>query len=188
MNFRLVDRKTWARENLFRQFMTETPCTWSMTVSVDISPILESGEKLYPSLIYLLSAGVNAHEEFRYALDDGGQPGIFDMLLPSYTLFDAKTETFSCLHGDCSGGFKAFLATYEENRRLLAQGCRQQLSDMPKNIFSISMIPWESFTGFNLNLGKGFDWLAPIFTLGKYTLQNGSAMLPLAVQVHHAVS
>lgn len=187
MAFRLVDRKSWVRESLFRQFMTETPCTWSMTVSVDVSPILETGERLYPSLIYLLSAGVNAHEEFRYALDADGQPGIYDALLPSYTLFDEQTETFSCLHGDCSGGYRAFLATYEENRRLHAQGCRQLLSDMPKNIFSISMIPWESFTSFNLNLGKGFTWLAPIFTLGKYTLQNGSAMLPLAIQVHHAV-
>ena len=98
MAFRLVDRKSWVREHLFRQFMTETPCTWSMTVSVDVSPILEAGERLYPSLIYLLSAGVNAHEEFRYALDADGQPGIYDALLPSYTLFDEQTETFSCLH------------------------------------------------------------------------------------------
>lgn len=187
MDFRLVDRKNWVRENLFRQFMTETPCTWSMTVSVDVSPILEAGERLYPSLIYLLSAGVNAHEEFRYALDDDGQPGIYDALFPSYTLFDEQTETFFCLHGDCSRGYGAFLATYEENRRLRAQGCRQLLSDMPKNIFSISMIPWESFTGFNLDLGKGFAWLAPIFTLGKYTLRNGRYELPLAIQVHHAV-
>ena len=97
MAFRLVDRKNWARESLFRQFLTETPCTWSMTVSVDVSPILEAGERLYPSLIYLLSAGVNAHEEFRYALDDDGQPGIHDALLPSYTLFDEPTATLSSL-------------------------------------------------------------------------------------------
>ena len=49
------------------------------------------------------------------------------------------------------------------------------------------MIPWESFEGFNLNLQKGFDYLTPIFTMGKYYEENGRFLLPLAIQVHHAV-
>ena len=187
MSFRLVDRESWPRERLFRQFLTEIPCTFSMTVSVDATPVRESGERFYPSMIYLLSRVVNAHEECRYAFDDEGRLGVFDAMLPAYTLFDEKTETFSTLYADCSGGYRAFLAEYEENQRRHDAGDAGLLSAMPKNVFPVSMIPWESFTGFNLNLGKGYDYLTPIFTLGKYVVQDGRYMLPLAVQAHHAV-
>ena len=49
------------------------------------------------------------------------------------------------------------------------------------------MLPWESFEGFNLNLQKGWGFLLPTFTLGKYTERDGRFTLPLAIQVHHAV-
>lgn len=59
--------------------------------------------------------------------------------------------------------------------------------DAPENCFPVSMIPWTNFTGFNLNLTKGFDCLLPSFTMGKYSERNGRTFLPLSMQVHHAV-
>ena len=49
------------------------------------------------------------------------------------------------------------------------------------------MVPWISFEGFNLNLQKGYDYLLPIFTMGKCYEENQRYRLPLAVQVHHGV-
>ena len=49
------------------------------------------------------------------------------------------------------------------------------------------MIPWTSFEGFNLNLQKGYDYLLPVFTMGKFYEENGRRFLLLSVQVHHAV-
>ena len=49
------------------------------------------------------------------------------------------------------------------------------------------MIPWASFTGFNLNLQRGYDYPPPIFTMGRFQEGGGRTKLPLAVQVHHAV-
>lgn len=57
----------------------------------------------------------------------------------------------------------------------------------PENTFPVSMIPWSTFEGFNLNLQKGYDYLIPIFTMGKYYQEDGRIILPLAIQVHHAV-
>ena len=59
--------------------------------------------------------------------------------------------------------------------------------DVPENVFNVSMIPWSTFDGFNLNLQKGYDYLIPIFTMGKYYRDDGKIILPLAIQVHHAV-
>lgn len=59
--------------------------------------------------------------------------------------------------------------------------------DAPENVFTVSMIPWSTFEGFNLNLQKGYSYLIPIFTMGQYYEGDGKILLPLAVQVHHAV-
>ena len=57
----------------------------------------------------------------------------------------------------------------------------------PENTFPVSMLPWASFQSFNLNLQKGYDYLPPIFTMGKFYREGDNILLPLAVQVHHAV-
>ena len=42
--------------------------------------------------------------------------------------------------------------------------------------------------GFTLQVAGGWYHFAPIFTLGRYTERDGRTVLPLAVQVHHAVA
>jgi len=49
------------------------------------------------------------------------------------------------------------------------------------------MVPWVEFTGFNINVYDEGKFLLPIFTMGKYFERDGKRMLPLAIQVHHAV-
>ena len=56
----------------------------------------------------------------------------------------------------------------------------------PENSFTVSMLPWRSFEGFNLNIA-GNEYLLPIFTIGKYQETDGGYFIPLAIQVHHAV-
>ena len=60
------------------------------------------------------------------------------------------------------------------NDDILTYGSKNMMNlklNMPENTFPISMIPWVSFEGFNLNLQKGYDYLLPIFTAGKYSIE-----------------
>ncbi len=57
----------------------------------------------------------------------------------------------------------------------------------PANTINVSSIPWVNFTGFNLNIYNDATYLIPIFTLGKYFQQDNKILLPMSVQVHHAV-
>jgi chloramphenicol O-acetyltransferase type A len=49
------------------------------------------------------------------------------------------------------------------------------------------MIPWSSFTAFNLNINNGGDFLLPIITGGKYSQIKAEWFLPVSLQIHHAV-
>ena len=49
------------------------------------------------------------------------------------------------------------------------------------------MVPWVEFTNFNINVFDDGKFLLPIFTMGKFFERDGKRLLPLAIQVHHAV-
>ena len=122
------------------------------------------------------------------ALDENGSPGSFDQLSPSYTVFHPKTETFSCLWTEYTPDYALFLRRYEEDMRLYGEvEAFEAKPNTPAASFNVSMIPWQSFSSFHLELPRGEDYLLPIFTLGRYRPVEGKLLLPLALQVHHAV-
>ncbi len=190
--FKPIDRAVWKREDYFNHYFHEVPCSYSMTVNLDVTQLKwtlkAEGLSFAAAMIYLLTRQVNRHEEFRTAVDAEGQLGVFDAMHPSYAVFHEETETFSTLWTTYHADFRVFHENYHSD--MLRYGEREGLvpqPDMPDNVFNISNIPWTSFTGFNLNLPKGATYLLPIFTLGRYFCQGEQTLLPLAVQVHHAV-
>ncbi len=159
-----------------------------MTVRLDVTCLLEQKLSLYPSMLYLLTTVVNRHEEFRTALDSNGDVGIYDYLVPCYTVFHKETEAFSNIWTAYFDDYAAFVAEYKLDMKEYGSIERMIAKpDVPKNIFPVSMVPWVSFDGLNLNLQKGYEYLSPIFTMGKIETSNGRSLLPLSVQVHHAV-
>ncbi len=188
MLFEKIDRECWNRKEYFEHYFASVPCTYSMTVQVDITPIKKKGMKLYPAMLYCIATIVNRHSEFRTAINLAGELGIYKEMIPSYTVFHKDTETFSNLWTAYMPDFASFSAAYEDD--IQKYGNNQGMMakpDAPENVFTVSMIPWSTFGGFHLNLQKGYDYLIPIFTMGKYHQEEGRILLPLAIQVHHAV-
>ena len=176
------------RKEYFEHYFANIPCTYSMTVKLDITRIIETNKKLYPSMLYCIATIVNRHPEFRTAFNDKGELGIYSEMIPSYTVFHKDTETFSNLWTDYNPDFEVFFRSYEKD--MLQFGNQKGMigkPDVPPNVFTVSMIPWSSFEEFNLNLQKGYNYLIPIFTIGRYSQENGKIKIPLAIQVHHAV-
>lgn len=188
MEFQLIDPTSWKRKEYFEHYFSHVPCTYSMTVKLDITGLKNSQKKLYPSLLYALATLVNQHEEFRMATNEGGQIGIFSEMMPCYTVFHKDTETFSNIWTEYCNDYSAFCDRYTED--LSRYGSVERIMakpNPPANTFPVSIVPWTTFEGFNLNLQNGYDYLLPIFTFGKYYEENGKYYIPLSVQVHHAV-
>lgn len=187
MEYTIIDKSTWKRNEYFQHYFLANPCTYSMTTKLDITNIKSKGLKLYPTMLYLLTKTVNQYEQFRMDLRSDGEVVLFADMQPCYTVFHKETETFSNLWTEYSDDYDVFCSNYEEDIHLFGnvEGFIAK-PNIPANSFTVSMIPWTTFEGFNLNL-KDFNYLLPIFTIGKYIEENGKIWLPLAVQVHHAV-
>lgn len=151
MQFTKIDINNWTRKEYFDHYFDNTPCTYSMTVKLDISKLKKDGKKLYPTLLYGVTTILNRHEEFRTALDKNGQVGVFSEMLPCYTIFHKETETFSSIWTEFTADYTEFLQNYQKD--IDAYGERKGMfakPNPPENTFPVSMIPWTSFEGFNL--------------------------------------
>lgn len=191
--FNIIDLNLYNRKEHYKMYMLDVPCTYSITVNLDITNFYKSVKnkdvKFYASIIYFISKSVNKYKEFRMSLNDNKELGYYDIVHPSYTIFHKDSNTFSCIYTEYNEDFNLFyknyisdIEAYGDNKSFLAKPC-----DL-KNIFNISSIPLSAFTSFNLNLKNGFDYLPPIFTIGKYYYNDkNNLIIPLALQVHHSV-
>ena len=72
MTFTPIDMETWHRKPYFLHYHKDIPCTYSITVSLDITVLKKTGVSLYPALLYLLTKNLNHYEQFRTAFDEKG--------------------------------------------------------------------------------------------------------------------
>lgn len=191
MKFNIVDRENWERRPYFEHFINQK-CTFSITVNIDITTLLEQLRnkeiKLYPAFIYMVTKTVNSHKEFRFCFNDQGALGYWDKMIPSYTIFNHDNKSFSSIWTEFSNEFSVFYKSCQEDIKQYTNVKKLDSKDnVPKNSFHISSIPWASFTGFNLNINNDNDYLLPIVTGGKYFNRNDKTLLPISLQIHHAV-
>lgn len=188
--YQTINIEEWNRKEHFNAYRDAIKCGFSLTVKLDITQVIpfvkETGFKFYPVMIYLLSQAVNQHPAFKMSMKEG-ELILWDRVDPVYTVLHQDTETFSALSVPYSDSFIDFIDSYnqvlqknENNRSFFPE-------QAPQNHFNISALPWIHFESFNLNIADFTDYFAPSFTFGKYQTEGSKILMPLAIQVHHAV-
>ena len=190
--FKPIDTSSWKRKSYFYHYFNQIRCTYSITANIDITNVLSFKDrnkvKLYPLLIYVISKAVNKYEEFRTAINDRGEIGVWETLSPCYTVFHKDSESFSNIWTEWNDDLNLFLSNFEQDSKRFGQIDRIDAKpNTPANVFPISSLPWTTFTGFNLNIFADGTYLLPIFTYGKYFKDGNRYLIPLSIQVHHAV-
>ncbi len=197
MAFHLVDMETWPRAQQYGFFMRYMRIVHSTTVNMDIGHLKEELKKrnlkLTPAMMYLVTRVANAHQEFRYALDEQGRLGYFDRFDPWFPLFHPETENLSLVWAEYSDDFMTFYndyirvaEAYQSSAELLPMG------PPPPNTFCVTMMKWISFTSVNFNVYQMGSQSCGNFhtlscTFGKYFTQEGKLLMPMALEMHHAV-
>lgn len=191
---RPIDMSGWPRRELFEHYRHRRPTYFAITVDLDVTELDRRlhahGRRTYPAHIWAIATVVNAHEEFRMHLDEDGHPGIWDAVDPSFTVFNPERESFANVWSPYDPDFRTFhdhasalISEHSEARTPFPQGFPP-----PSNLFDISSLPWTTFTSFTLHVENGWEHVAPVFTLGRYTTRGGRLVMPVALQIHHAAA
>lgn len=191
MNFNKIDLDNWKRKEIFNHYLNQQT-TFSITTEIDISVlyrnIKQEGYKFYPAFIFLVTRVINSNTAFRTGYNSDGELGYWDKLEPLYTIFDGVSKTFSGIWTPVKNDFKEFYDLYlSDVEKYNGSGKLFPKTPIPENAFSLSIIPWTSFTGFNLNINNNSNYLLPIITAGKFINKGNSIYLLLSLQVHHSV-
>lgn len=114
--------------------------------------------------------------------------GYWDEVNPSYTISNKSSETFSSIWTTYNQDFSLFYDSCIKDIDKYSQSvCLMPKPDEPANSFTISSLPWVNFAGFNINVFNEGNYLPPIFTMGKFIETDGRVLMPVSIQVHHAV-
>ncbi|MFL0564638.1 CatA-like O-acetyltransferase [Microbacterium sp. 179-I 1D1 NHS] len=186
-----IHLETWTRRETFDYYRNQVPCTYAITVEVDVTQLVavlrRTKRKTYIAQIWAIANAVNRRREFRMALTDAGAPAAWPIAHPAFTVFDAARETFSAVWSQYDADFATF---HERTAKVLADAASAStmfpLGELPPNAFDVSSIPWTHFTGFSLQIDEGTRHLLPIFTIGRHIERDERTFMPLAIQVHHS--
>ncbi len=186
-----VDLDSWSRGSLFQSYIDNMRIVMSLTADIDVTRLTEFARsrhlKFYPSMIWAVSKVVNAHDEFKYGWDGSGALIRWDFISPSYTGFHREDESFTKLvtvfSDDIFTFHTRFLAdqeTYKDQRAFV--------ENQPRNFFDVSCLPWVKYRHFDLHVFDEGKFLAPVVTWGKYEMERGRYLMPLTMNLHHAVA
>ena len=191
MNYTKVDLQTWSRGNLFQFYMDKMRIVMSLTVDVDVTNLKEYAKEtripFYPLMLWVVSKVINAHDEFKYSWDHEGNLIRWDYVSPSYTDFHTEDENFTKMVAEYSDDPAEFYGRVLTNRERYKNE-RAVLENQPPNFFDVSCLPWVRYKHFDVHVFDEGKFLAPVVTWGKYEPEDGRLIMPLTMNIHHAVA
>ena len=191
MKFNPIDLQKWPRGQIFYYFAHMAPTGYSLTVELDTTAMkrsLKAAEcRLFPAYLWLVTRNLNKQTEFKIAKQEG-TPGYFDTLTPLYASFHEDDKTFSLMWTPFDPDFRTFNAAYLENQMRYGgnHGVLAQPGTPPPNAYTVSCVPWISFSHFAVHSYENKPYYFPSIESGKLFEQEGRVLMPLSITCHHA--
>lgn len=190
-NYIKIDLNEWSRGELFRDYIEHMRIVMSLTVDIDVTKLVEFSKdrslKFYPLMVWAVSKVVNAHDEFKYSWDSGGDLIKWDFISPSYTEFHKEDENFTKMVTQFSDNMSVFYERFMRDREKYKNE-RAFVKNQPLNFFDVSCLPWIKYNHFDVHVFDDGKFLAPVITWGKYENEAGKYRMPVTMNIHHAVA
>lgn len=192
MKYKEIDLDAWDRGTVFRFFIEKLRNVMSMTVDIDVAPLVAfvkaRGLKFYPTMMWVVSKVINSHDEFKYGWSDDGKLIRWERVSPYYADFHKEDESFVKLVAEYSEDLEEFHRRYVAGKEKYQSARAFDVTDIPKNTFDVSCLPWTKYKNFDIHVFDSGTYLAPVVTWGKYGIENDKILMPLSMNIHHAVA
>jgi chloramphenicol O-acetyltransferase type A len=195
MPSRLIPLDSWPRRAALAHFRHMAQPAFSVTVPVDVTGLRERAARhgATPWIAYHHAAleAANSIEAMRQSLTDDGH-GVLE--------YDAIHASTTVLRDDRSFGFLTMrrepsLAHFAASAKTHLPRVRSASGDMfaadaagglpEASLVHMTALPWFAFTAFTHARGQGDD--RPKIAFGRFSPQGERLVMPVAVDVHHAL-
>ena len=193
-SYKVVDKGTYYRKDVFRHFSEDCKCSVSMTARIDVTDLVnhskKTNTKFYLNFLYVLSKVMNSREDYRMGyLWQSDELICYDTVNPTQYIFHEDTETCTPVYTEYDEDYDVFyhnaFADLERAKESREYGLD---SANHPNWFDASYISWLSYDSLNIELPDGYLFFAPIINWGKYREENGRYVMPVSVRLNHAIA
>jgi len=185
----IIDIAHWDRKHSYHLFLDYQDPFFSLTTQVDVTHTLTYAKEQNLSffLINLWAAlqAANATDGFTLRLCEEGVErhpvvhGGSTLLLPDHT--------FTFFYFPFQKSLSDFLAEATLARDRALHDVTYENRDDRTDMIYFSTLPWISFTSFKNPQKAGSKDSIPKIVFGKYTSTGDTIMMPVAIEVHHAL-
>ena len=163
---------------------------FNITANVDITLLLaflkEHSLPTSFSLVYLLSRTANEIKEFRWRIRND-QVIEHNTVQPSFSVPTEESDVFSFCTVAYDKDPNAFIKEAFRVSQLMKTNPSIEDEEGRDDYLFMSAIPWISFTSMQHAMSYHPHDSVPRISWGKFFEQNGKTLMPLSVQVHHAI-
>jgi len=180
----------WNRRQHFQLFRTYDHPFFNMTANVDVRPLYDltkrRGLSFFLASLFVATKAANQIENFRFRIRGEGVIEWEHVHLGSTVLL--SDNTFGFCYFEYTEDLSLFCK--EGEKQLQALQAKRELD--PKSdaddLLHFSVIPWVSFTAFQHARRHDAKDSVPKIVFGKYFEQGDQLMMPVSVEVHHALA
>lgn len=185
-----LDVTNWARRDLFEFFRGYDNPYFNVCARLDVTQLLallrrRPGLSVSLAYHYFALRAANEVEPFRYRLR-GGRVLVHEVIHGGTTVL-LPNESFAFAYFGYEEDFGKFIGAAQRAVHLVRSGeggFRPQAGD---DMIHFTTLPWVSFTSFSNARKCGSEDSVPKIAFGKFTEEGGRVLLPISVEVHHAL-
>ena len=194
MNYRIIDKNSYYRKDVYNHFTEDCKCSTSITARIDVTELkqisFQTKTKFYINFLYVLSKALNSRDDYKMDyLWETDEIICYDVINPKHYIFHEDTETCTLVYTKYDENYDIFYQNAIKDIERAKQTRDYKLD--PKNHpnwFDCSFIPWISYDSLNIELPDGYLFFPPIINFGKYREENGKLLMPVSVRLNHAIA
>ena len=185
-----LDLANWPRRELFDFFIDYTDPYFNVAARVDVTKLVcivrdLPGVKISMAFHYFALRVANEIEPFRYRLKDK-RVFVYDVVNGGTTVL-LPNESFAYAYFDYQIDFQKFVCDAGKAVNEIRTGNGPLKPTMRDDVIYFTTLPWIAFTSFAHAHNKGRGESIPRIVFGRFTKENERLMLPISVEVHHAL-
>jgi len=188
MLIKKIDIPSWERKDAYKHYIGFQNPYFNLTAHLEIGPLYnyckQRSQSIYFTYQHLTTKVANEIDEFHYRIEDEGVKW-FERIDCAPTLLDEKKKLlFSHLD-------------YHENQELFIKNSQEITQQVIENnildpgnklhVIYTTAIPWVAFTSVRHPFHEYGGHGIPIIAFGKIYDLNGKKLMPVSLDVHHAL-
>jgi chloramphenicol O-acetyltransferase type A len=188
---RYLDTETWNRRRHFEFFKNYHNPFFNICTNLDVTQLLaltraSKNISFFIAYHFFSIKAANEVEPFRYRLR-GDHVLVHERVHAGTTILLAD-ENFTFAYFDYTEEFEVFQANAKASiESAKAVGVQLYQRDEQDDLIYHSVIPWTTFTSISHARKGGREESVPKIAFGKYREDGGRMLMPVSVEVHHAL-